>query len=195
MVTDSGAGCTTADVMDGWRTLSIVRTIVVGERPAELEAWLARRRSLGLDLFDEMWNGEYHVAPAPHRRHGDIDDQLAALLRPLARAAGLWPSGPLNIGRPEDYRVPDRAYLADRRPRAFEPSAAVVVEIASPGDETWDKFAFYFAARVEEVLVVDPLAHRVEWFARGADGFTETAGSRRLAVDTEALAAQLDWPD
>ncbi len=49
-----------------------------------------------------MWEGSYHVAPAPHRRHGDIDDQVAFLLRPSALAAGLHPSGPYNVGDQDD---------------------------------------------------------------------------------------------
>ena len=78
-----------------------MRTVPLGDPPAEVQAWLDRRHTLGQDLFDEVWEGEYHAAPAPHRRHGDVDDQLAAILRPRARAAGLWPSGPLNIGGPD----------------------------------------------------------------------------------------------
>lgn len=128
-----------------------MRTVVVGEPPPPLAEWLERRRALGQDLFDEVWGGDYHVAPAPHRRHGDVDDQLAALLRPVARERGLWPSGPVNIGAPQDYRVPDRAYFRDRQPAAFQPTAAVVVEIRSPADETDAKMGFYAAREVEGV--------------------------------------------
>ena len=81
--------------------------------------------------------------------------------RPTARAVGLWPSGPLNIGEPDNYRVPDRAYLRTRDPATFTPTAAIVVEIVSPGDETRSKLGFYFAAGVEELLVVDPEARTV----------------------------------
>jgi len=41
-----------------------MRTVLL-EPPAEVRAWLARRRELGQDLYDEVWEGEYHVAPAP----------------------------------------------------------------------------------------------------------------------------------
>jgi hypothetical protein len=46
-----------------------VRTVVLGPRPPELEAVLERRRALGQDLYDEVWAGEYHMAPAPSHRH------------------------------------------------------------------------------------------------------------------------------
>jgi Uma2 family endonuclease len=171
-----------------------VRTVLLGEPPVEVQAWLERRRALGQDLFDEVWEGEHHVAPAPHRRHGDVDDQLTTILRPKARAAGLWLSGPLNIGTPDNYRVPDRAYLRTRESAAFTPTAAIVVEIVSPGDETRSKLGFYFAAGVEQLLVVDPEIGGVEWWTRGADGFVASETSALLDMTTAELRAAIDWP-
>jgi len=46
-----------------------MRTVVVGERPRELAEWIERRRSLGQDLFDEVWDEEYHVVPGPSAEH------------------------------------------------------------------------------------------------------------------------------
>ena len=86
-----------------------MRTIVVGQRPAEREALLERRRATGADLYDEVWDGEYHMAPAAHGSHGWLDRQVAVVFHPLAERAGLYDSGPLNIGDPDDYRVPDVA--------------------------------------------------------------------------------------
>jgi Uma2 family endonuclease len=174
--------------------LGAMRTVVLGDPPAPIARWLQRRRALGQDLFDEVWEGDYHVAPAPHGRHGDIDDQLAAFLRPLARERGLWPSGPLNIGRPDDYRVPDRAYLHAREPRAFQPSAAIVVEIVAPGDETYAKLDFYAAQGVEEVLVVDPGRAIVEWYARRGDRMQPAGRSDLLGLTEDDLAVAIDWP-
>jgi hypothetical protein len=91
-------------------------TLVKDPAPAEFEALLERRRMLGQDLFDEVWDGVLHVNPAPHSRHGKVDGQLAALLYEPAREAGLVESGPMNLGDPGDFRVPDRA-LALAGPR------------------------------------------------------------------------------
>ena len=161
----------------------MTRTVVLGEPPPVVAEWLQRRRELGQDGFDEVWDGEYHVAPMVHRRQGDVDDQLAALLRPRARRRGLWPSSPANIGEPQNYRVPDRVYFRDRALELFNPTAAVVVEIVSPGDESYAKLGFYFARGVEEVLIVDPLRRSVEWYGRGAevraDGSQRAAGTDR----------------
>jgi hypothetical protein len=46
------------------------------------------------------------------------------------------------------------------------PIAALVVEIGSHGDETWQKLAFYAKDRVDEVPIVDSEKRRVDWLAR-----------------------------
>jgi Uma2 family endonuclease len=173
---------------------AVTRTVVLGDPPAPLAEWLERRRQLGQDLFDEVWDGEYHVAPASHGRHGDVDDQIAVLLRPAARRCGLWPSSAVNIGDLTDYRVPDRAYFAERKPANFHPTAALVVEIVSPGDESYEKFDFYFRHDVAEVLIVDPQRHTVEWYRRGADGFDRTEASELLDITEVTLSQEIDWP-
>lgn len=172
----------------------MTRTVVLGEPPEPLAEWLRHRRELGQDLFDEVWEGEYHVAPAGHRRHGDLDDQIAALLRGRARRRGLWPSGPANLGEPQDYRVPDRVYFSHRELATFEPSATIVVEIVSPGDESYAKFDFYFAHGVQEVLVIDPQRRSVEWYGRGSGGFERVGCSAWLELTDAELATELDWP-
>jgi hypothetical protein len=76
-----------------------MRTVVVGTRPPELDALIARCREQGLDLFDELWNGEYHMNPAPHPRHGAVDHQVAALLFSIAKSKGLFPSDHSTFAR------------------------------------------------------------------------------------------------
>lgn len=171
-----------------------MRTVLLGDPPAEVEDWLQRRRARGLDRFDEMWEGEYHVAPAAHSRHGDIDQQLAELLGPAARAAGLRCLGPVNVGEPSNYRVPDRCVVAGTADGGvFLPTAIIVVEIVSPDDETYAKFPFYFERAVVEVLAVDPSDATTRWFVRGSDGFVPAARSGVLD-GLDDLAAQLNWP-
>jgi len=171
-----------------------MRTILLGEQPAPLRSWLEQRRALGQDRFDEVWEGEYHVAPDAHGRHGDVDNQLAALLRPRARAVGLWGSGTLNLGSLNDYRVPDQAYLRQRATEVWNPAAAIVVEILSPGDESYAKFGFYHRLGVEEVFIVDPLQRAVEWYSRADAGFERSGASRFLSVTEAGVAAEIDWP-
>lgn len=169
-------------------------TLVLGEQPA-ISAWLAERRRLGQDRYDEIWEGVYHVAPAPTPAHGDVDDQLARLLGPHADRAGLRGHGTINVGAgKDDFRVPDHAYLRGRPTTTFVPSAAVVVEIVSPDDETWAKLDFYFAHGVEELLVVDPQRREVTWLVRGPSALEPAAGSALLGLTAAELAGRLDWP-
>ncbi len=63
-------------------------TIVLGPRPPELEAWLERRRRLGLDRRDEVWQGRYVVAPDPHSNHGEVQLMLATLAETQRAAFG-----------------------------------------------------------------------------------------------------------
>ena len=109
---------------------------MLGPRPVELQSLIERRHALGIDLFDEVWEGSYHVAPAPSAAHGYLDDVLAVLLHPYAQAAGLTGTGPFNLGRLEDYRVPDRGYHRGRPRGTCVATAAIIVEIVSPDDET-----------------------------------------------------------
>ena len=171
-----------------------MKTVVLGELPAELEALLARRRALGQDLFDEIWDGEYHMAPAAHPWHGYVDNLLAVLLDPLTRAAGLVGTGPFNLGEEGDYRVPDRGYHRVLPDTVWVPTAAIVVEVVSPDDETWDKFGFYAQHDVDEIGVAEPLEARLRWFELVEGSYVEADHSRLLGVSVAELSAQIDWP-
>jgi hypothetical protein len=99
-------------------------TLVLDPPPAELQALLERRKRLDLDRHDEVWEGVLHMAPAAHNAHTDIQQQLAELLGPLARRASLRPLiGELNIGEPEDYRIPDGGLLRGHQAATWPPTA------------------------------------------------------------------------
>lgn len=134
------------------------------------------------------------MAPASHAWHGYLDNVIAELLGPYARRAGLIGTGPFNLGRSDDYRVPDRGYHRRLPSAVWLDTAAVVVEVVSPDDETWAKFDFYFAHDVEEICVADPVEGRLRWFCRADDGYQETDGSQLLEVTVADLSARIDWP-
>lgn len=168
--------------------------LVLGDRPPELERFLERRRALGQDLFDEVWEGTYHVAPAPNFAHGRVEAELAAILRPAARQAGLVMTGPFNLGDPDDYRVPDQGWHRVRSGGTWLPTAALVVEVLSPGDESYEKLDFYAQHGVDEVLVADPSLRVVRlWELRGGR-YEDTGRSGLLDLTAESLVAAVDWP-
>ena len=171
-------------------------TLVRDPPPAEFEALLERRRRLGQDLLDEVWEGVYVMRQVPASGHADVAQQLAVILGPLAREAGLVPIGIFNLGGPDDYRVPDGALLSGRGPDwLYVPTAELVVEIVSPGDGTWDKLGFYTAHDVGELLIVDPEKGEVHWLALRPDREYQPIGrSTLVALGAAELAERIDWP-
>ena len=76
----------------------------------------------------------------------------------------------------------------------WNPTAAIVVEVVSPGDESRRKLDYYFRCGVEELLIVEPELGTLEWFARAADGFEPANGSAILGLTGSDLADAIDWP-
>ena len=171
-----------------------MKTVVLGQISPDFEALLARRRALGQDLFDEIWEGEYHLAPAAHLWHGYVDNLIAELLGPIARAVGLAATGPFNLGQPDNYRVPDRGYHRSLPAEVWVPTAAIVVEVLSPDDETWEKFDFYARHAVDEICVADTMAATLSWFVLGPDGYRGAESSELLGISVADLVGQIDWP-
>jgi Uma2 family endonuclease len=133
--------------------------------PEVLPEVVALRRRTGADRWDEMWEGELHMPPAPNRMHQDLELSLGAWLRQhWAKPRGCKVYPPINLalpGRwPQDYRIPDLVLLEpDRfeidRDEYFDGPPTALIEIRSPGDETLDKLPFYAKLGVPEVWVID----------------------------------------
>ncbi len=173
-----------------------VRTLILEPSSAGLDELLERRRVSGLDRLDEVWEGVRHMVPAPSGEHADVAQQLAEALGAPARAAGLVPAmGEFNLGVSEhDYRVPDGG-LHRQRPRGvWQATAALVVEILSPDDESWDKLPFYARYGVEEVLLVDPQARVVHWLGLVDGAYASIEASRLIDLGAAELAKRIDWP-
>jgi Uma2 family endonuclease len=170
-------------------------TLVLDPQPAELDALLERREALGLDHRDEVWDGVVHMNPPPSYRHERLSSILHRLLGPYADAAGLDLVGIVGIGVKKDNRIPD---LTMQRPDDAKPqwqeTAAVVVEIVSPKDESRNKFDFYAAHDVDEVLIVDPAKRSVDWLGLNDGEYQPIKQSSLVDLGPSELAEQIDWP-
>ncbi len=180
----------------GGGSLTGMPTLVRDPPPVEFEALLERRRRLGQDRFDEVWDGVLHMNPAPSYEHQRISQQLAVILDPLARAAGLEAViGGVNIGTADSYRIPDGSLHRPGSGGTFLATAALALEIVSPDDETWEKLAFYADRHVDELLIVDPQAREVHWLGLGPDGeYRPLEISGLVKLGAAELARQIDWP-
>jgi Uma2 family endonuclease len=173
-----------------------MRALVLDSSTAGFDALLERRRRSGLARLDEVWAGVLHMITAPSLAHARIAQQLAELLGPLARTAGLeCAMHEFNLGNSEaDFRVPDGALHRPGAHGTWLLTAALVVEIVSPGDETWEKLPFYASHNVDEVLIVDPLKRTVTWLGLAGESYSELSHSALVELDAVGLAEQIEWP-
>jgi Uma2 family endonuclease len=173
-----------------------MRTLVLDPPTAGFGDVLEGRRRSGLDRLDEVWEGVYHMVPAPSGEHAEISQQLAELLGPPARTAGLIAAiGEFNLGEDDrDFRVPDGGLHRGRPMGVWHSTAALVVEIVSPGDESWEKLPFYAAHNVDEALIVDPRERSVSWLGLEDGEYRPIEHSGLIDLGARGLAEQLDWP-
>ena len=175
-----------------------MEAVLFPHRTPELDAWLEDRRSRGLDIRDEVWEGVYVVmTPAPGERHGLVGVRLASLLLPVAEDRGLNVLDAGNVGDPEDYRIPDVIVYrrADVDPSGtWLSTAEVAVEIRSPGEAHDEKLPFYASRGVDEVVLVDPDARTLRWLALADGAYTPVERSEVLGVDVQtAIVDRLRW--
>jgi Uma2 family endonuclease len=169
-------------------------TVVLDPDVPEIEALRERRRCSGLDRLDEVWEGVLHMVPAPNHDHAVLGARLKFLLWPLAADAGLVLTDEFNLGESaDDFRVPDGGLHRPGAAELWHPTATLVVEIVSPGDETWEKLPFYAAHQVDELLIVDPQERAVHWLALVEGSYVPIERSGFIALGVAELAAQLAW--
>jgi Uma2 family endonuclease len=166
---------------------------VMLEAPAEL---LAERRRKGHDLRDEVWNGVLHMPPPPSRRLQHLGARLVEVLAPIARAAGLegyYETGLYRPGAGEaDYRVPDLSFaLPAQGIEQGLAGAELVIEILSPGDESYDKLPFYGEVGVREALLVQPGSLTIEMFVLRGGAMHAVVPDDRGAVRSLVLGVEL----
>ncbi len=179
----------------GAGSLTDVRTLVLDPQTAGLGELMERRRRSGLDRLDEIWEGVYHMVPAPSHAHGSIEWQVLKIVGSAADAAGLEPTGECNIGEGEhDFRVPDAALHRPGASGVWHPTAAMAIEIVSPHDESFEKLPFYAAHEVDEVLIVDPQQRSVSWLALRDGEYRPIERSGLIDLGRDELSKRIRWP-
>ena len=101
----------------------------------------------------------------------------------------------INLGRSqEDFRVPDGCLHREIPRETWFPTAALAIEIRSPGDESWQKLPFYAAHGVDEVLIVEPAEHAAHWLALTDGEYRKVERSGLIDLGPAELAERIDWP-
>ncbi len=170
-----------------------VKTVVLGDPPPAVASLIAERQRLGLDTHDEVWNGEYHMAPAASFKHSRTNGLLFRLLEDAAAPRGFVASMEFNLGTPQNFRVPDLGVHRGDPDGVWLSTAAMVVEVRSPDDESLQKCDHYFDHGVEEVLVVDLTLRSVSWFGRGSDRFEPIDASVLIGCTSLDVQVALSW--
>jgi Uma2 family endonuclease len=157
----------------------------------ELKRLIRRRRRLGHDRFDEVWDGVYFMSPQPNTEHFVLAGLLTHVLLSAInrdRVIAITPGGNLS-DRSEDwtknFRCPDvlvflKGNRAEDRGSHWFGGPDFAIEIISPRDRSREKFDFYASVGVGELLLVDRRPWRLELY-RLADGVYELIGKSDLA--------------
>ncbi len=83
--------------------------------------------------------------------------------------------------------------MRDRIDHLFVPSAALVIEVRSPNDESWEKLPFYADHGVDEVLILEPESHELKWLWLRDGAYVQIEQSELIDLTPDRLADQLVW--
>lgn len=170
-----------------------MRAVLLSVPPEMLE----ERRRLGIDGRDEMWDGVVHMVPPAGDAQQEVQADLFHVLYTLARRRGLLPRFETGLYRTTtDYKVPDQLFCRpDQRSERGAEGAELVVEVRSPGDETYDKIDWYAALGVREMLIVHPDGRRFELLRNVGGRLLPVSAGESGVVRCEVLALGLATVD
>ncbi|HID07452.1 MAG TPA: Uma2 family endonuclease [Armatimonadetes bacterium] len=139
-----------------------------------VEELMERRRTIGADRWDEVWNGVLHMNPSPSPEHQRIEKLLLRILLEVVEDTAMGTVfHQLNVADPEkgmqDYRIPDICViLPGSRAKIEETFIAgapdFIIEIHSPDDETYEKLDWYAHQGVRELVIINCESKEVELY-------------------------------
>ena len=133
--------------------------------PLLCDKLIAERQELGVDRYDEVWEGMYVMNAMPNDEHQEFVKELTAIITAVVDWRGLGKNRPgVNISDREawtsNYRVPDVAVFlngtqATNYGTYWLGGPDFAVEIVSPFDGTLEKLPFYASVGTRELLLID----------------------------------------
>ena len=166
----------------------------------EQDEMIRERQRTGADRHDEVWDGVYVMSPIANPEHQQFIEKLTSLIR---AATGFDPTIEVHPGtnvsdRDKDwtknYRVPDVAVIlpggvARVREGHVQGGPDFLVEVVSDDDRSREKFDFYAAIGVRELMIVDRHPWALELY-RLADGRLGPVG-RTAPGDAAGLTSEV----
>jgi len=156
-----------------------------------IQQLVERRKKLGIDRWDEVWKGEWHLNPGPSIEHQRIVKGLLRILMEVVEDTGLGlVLQGVNVADPSrgllDFRIPDISIvLQGSRAQIQETFIAggpdMLIEIRSPGDETYEKLPWYGEQGVREVFILDRDTKRVELYRHDGTALVLRAAFPQIA--------------
>jgi Uma2 family endonuclease len=136
---------------------------------------IRRRRAMGGDRYDEVWNGVYVMSPIADNEHQQLAGELViAIAQSIDRREGVRIFPGTNVSDQtekwkKNFRCPDVAVFlpgnpAEDRGTHWLGGPDFAVEIISPYDRSRKKFAFYASVGVRELLLIDRKPWRLDLY-------------------------------
>ena len=157
-------------------------TVVRFLNDAPFKALIQRRRKLGQDRKDEVWDGVYVILPDPTNEHQELVGNLDSIARQVVVSVGtgrVFPGANVSDRRrgwKKNFRVPDLVVVLSGG-RAVDCGTHwmggpdFLIEIQSPGDDTDEKIPFYGQLGVHELLIIHRDTRRLRLYRHDGTDF------------------------
>jgi Uma2 family endonuclease len=172
--------------------------------PSLARELIRRRQELGLDKYDEMWDGVYVMPPLANNPHQTLVSLLLSVLHTVIMLPGrglVLPGANVSDRRhkwEESYRVPDVVVVLPNS-RAIDcvthwfGGPDFLIEIQSPDDDTEDKIPFFSRIKVRELLLIHRDSRQLRLFRHDGEDLipvepTEFQGKKWLASTVVPVA-------
>jgi len=158
-------------------------TLLIRDPVLEYEL-IEKRKAIGADRYDEVWDGVYVMSPLANNEHQDFVTELAAVFRIAVDWKGLGKTlAGANVsdrrdGWKQNYRVPDvLVFLSDCQAidcgTHWFGGPDLAIEVVSEGDQSLEKLDFYAKVNTGMVLVIDPNPMQLTLYRKNESGMLQ----------------------
>jgi Uma2 family endonuclease len=168
-----------------------MRAVIVDSHT--IEELVKQRKSLGTDRWDEVWRGEWHLSPSPSWEHQRMEKAFLRILTEVVEDSGLGEViHQFNVADPaqglQDFRIPDISVVlqgshAQVRETFIAGGPDLLLEIYSPGDETYQKIDWYGEQGVRELIIINRDTKGVELYRHDGESLKPVGTSPSGSIE------------